>query len=90
MCSPCSSSSLLATCGCRMNSQCVGIQVEQAHTLTQHFFLLQCMIFVPNLLLFCCIVVIAIFTIIIVCCIVTQGRKGGSNVQVHLFHQYFL
>jgi hypothetical protein len=48
MCSPCSSSSFFATCGCHMNSQCVGIQVEQAHTLTQHFFWLQCVIFLSQ------------------------------------------
>lgn len=48
MCSPCSSSSFFATCGCHMNSQCVGIQVEQAHTPTQHFFWLQCVIFLSQ------------------------------------------
>jgi hypothetical protein len=71
----------------------VNVLVFELNKLTPHpntFFITMCDFLLPIVFFFLLHVMITIFPIVTTCCIVAQGRKGGSNVQVHLFHQYFL
>lgn len=92
MCSPCYSSSVLATCGCHMNSQCVGIRIQQAHTYTQHFFFVtMCDFFAPNrffVWLHCRDCNFPYCHCFLHCC--KRKKRRIQCTQVHLFHQYFL